>query len=320
MPSHFSVATRARASISLRIWFAAYRSYKRIYHPFVDLGIRLSIAQFFLHSAMVQAMSWHDAPDLAGDKYAVSWLNPQHAELLGVGIEFICPILFALGLLTRAAALPMAILALVAHPSYQMHDANLFLGAILAGYAMFGARAISIDGLITPGLSDSAVPVFPHIIRATEQFTKHVGPVFQLILRLWLGSTLLWLPAPAAIFPVTTAHHLLPPPVAIPGGLMLALGLGTPIANKTLVLATVGMQMMIGEFDGFWMILLLAQIGMLGAGRWSFDDRIFAMLVDWMKPRHGTGNTDSWPRIVTFHPPILLRRSVASFETIRTFE
>ncbi len=271
MPSHFSVATRARASISLRIWFAAYRSYKRIYHPFVDLGIRLSIAQFFLHSAMVQAMSWHDAPDLAGDKYAVSWLNPQHAELLGVGIEFICPILFALGLLTRAAALPMAILALVAHPSYQMHDANLFLGAILAGYAMFGARAISIDGLITPGLSDSAVPVFPHIIRATEQFTKHVGPVFQLILRLWLGSTLLWLPAPAAIFPVTTAHHLLPPPVAIPGGLMLALGLGTPIANKTLVLATVGMQMMIGEFDGFWMILLLAQIGMLGAGRWSFD-------------------------------------------------
>ena len=77
MPSYFSVATRARASISLRIWFAAYRSYKRIYHPFVDLGIRLSVTQFFLHSAMVQAMTWHDALYLAGDKYSVSWLSPS---------------------------------------------------------------------------------------------------------------------------------------------------------------------------------------------------------------------------------------------------
>ena len=61
MPSYFSVATRARASISLRIWFAAYRSYKRIYHPFVDLGIRLAIAQLFLHSAKVHATTWHNA-------------------------------------------------------------------------------------------------------------------------------------------------------------------------------------------------------------------------------------------------------------------
>src|SRR5260370_22349354 len=80
MPSYFSVATRARASISLRIWFAAYRSYKRIYHPFVDLGIRLSIAQFFLKPAMVQAMTWHEY--LAGDNFSRSWLNPQHAALL----------------------------------------------------------------------------------------------------------------------------------------------------------------------------------------------------------------------------------------------
>ena len=297
MPSYFSVATRARASISLRIWFAAYRSYKRIYHPFVDLGIRLSVTQFFLHSAMVQAMTWHDALYLAGDKYSVSWLSPQHAGLLRAGIELICPILFALGLFTRAAAIPMAILTLVAHTSSQTHDANLFLGATLIGYVMFGARAISIDGLITPGLSDSAVPIFPNIIYATERFTKHVGPAFQLTLRLWLGWTLLRLPASTAIFPVTTAHHLLPPPVTILGGLMLALGFGVPVANKAL-LAMVGVQMMMSDSDGFWMILILAQIGMLGAGRWSFDDRIYAMLVDWMKPSHGTGNTDSWPRVV----------------------
>jgi len=298
MPSYFSVATRARASISLRIWFAAYRSYKRIYHPFVDLGIRLAVAQLFLHSAKVQATTSHNALNLADDNYSMNWLSPQHAGLLGTGIEFICPVLFALGLFTRATAVPMAILALFLHTSYQTHDANLFLGAILIGYVMFGPRAISIDGLITPGLSDSAVPIFPQIIRATEQFTKHVGPFFQLTLRLWLGWSLLPLPAPTALFPVATAHHLLPSPVGILGGLMLALGLGVPVANKALVIATVCMKMMIGDFAGIWMILLLAQIGMLGAGRWSFDDRINAVLVDWMKPSHGTGNTDNWPRVV----------------------
>jgi len=71
---------------------------------------------------------------------------------------------------------------------------------------------------------------------------------------------------------------------------MLALGLGVPVANKALVLAMVGVQKMMSGSDGFWMILILAQIGMLGAGRWSFDDRIYATLVDWMKPSHGTGN------------------------------
>src|SRR5260221_11830739 len=106
MPSYFSVATRARASISLRIWFAAYRSYKRIYHPFVYLGIRLSVAQFFLHSAMVQAMTSHDALYLAGDKYSVRWLSPQHAGLLRAGIELTWPVLFGLGLFPRAPAAP----------------------------------------------------------------------------------------------------------------------------------------------------------------------------------------------------------------------
>ena len=290
MPSYFSVATRARASISLRIWFAAYRSYKRIYHPFVDLGIRLAIAQLSLHST--------SSHNLVVDKYSSNWLNVQHLGLLGSGIEFICPILFALGLFTRAMAAPMAILTLLAHPSFQTHDANLFLGAILIGYVMFGPRAISIDGLITPGLSDSAVPIFPQIIRATEQFTKHVGPVFQLALRLWIGWSLLPLPAPTALFPSATAHHLLPFPVGIIGGLMLAFGFGLPVANKALVIATVCTKMLMGDVAGTWMILLLAQIGMLGAGRWSFDNRINVVLVDWMKPSHGTGNTDNWLRVV----------------------
>src|SRR5258708_32525286 len=156
---------------------------------------------------MVQAMTSHDALYLAGDKYSVSWLSPQHAGLLRAGIELICPILFALGLFTRAAAIPMAILTIVAHTSSQTHDAYLFLGATLIGYVMFGARAISIDGLITPGLSDSAVRILPNIIYATERFTKHVGPAFQLTLRLWLGWTLLRPSASTGIISRSASDH-----------------------------------------------------------------------------------------------------------------
>src|SRR5258707_12929709 len=126
----------------------------------------------------------------------------------------------------------MAVLMLVAHTSYQTHDANLFLGATLIGYVMFGARAISIDGLITPGLSDSAVPIFPHIIYATEQFTKNVGPAFQLTLRLWLSWTLTRLAASTSIFPGSPSPHLVASSVPLLGGLMPAIGPRGTAPNK----------------------------------------------------------------------------------------
>ena len=297
MPSYVSVATRARASISMRIWFAAYRSYKRIYHPFVDLGIRLSIAQLFFRSGLVKATHWQDALYLARFEYPVSWLDPELAAVLGISIELICPVLFALGLFTRAAALPMAILMIVVQTSYLALDTNLFLTAVLLSYVAFGARALSLDALITPGLSDSAFPAFPWIIQLTEKFTDRAGPALLLILRLWLGWTLLHLPGSPAIFPVATAR-LLPDVVAGLGGIVLALGLGATIANKVLVIAMLGTQMMNGDASGLWMISLLVQIGILGAGRWSFDDGIFNRLVEWMKPNHGTGDTGGWPRVV----------------------
>src|SRR5258706_14706466 len=100
---------------------------------------------------------------------------------------------------------------------------------------MFGARAISIDGLITPGLSDSAVPIFPHIIYAIEQLTKDVGPAFQLTLRLWLGWTALRLPASTPVFPLEAAQHLLPSPVAQLGRLMLDLCLRVAGATQARV-------------------------------------------------------------------------------------
>lgn len=285
-------------NIYLRIWFAAYRSYKRIYHPFIELGIRLSVAQSFLHYGMMEAINWHDVSHFIRNAASISLFELQHPSALGIGVKLACPIFFAFGLFTRIAALQMAIILIAVHTDYHDHDTTLLLLEILAGYVAFGARAISIDFLIAPGLADSAVPVLSTLIKATQTFTDYVGPVFQLVLRFWLGWTLLGLPGLPEFFPSETARHFLPFWMAVSGGLMIALGLGTSIANKALVVFLIGMQMMVGEPSGFWLILLIAQVGMLGAGRWSFDDYISAGVVNWMKPSHGIGATTDWPRVV----------------------
>src|SRR5579859_264619 len=299
MPAINAVALLARVRISLRLWFAAYRAYKRVYHPFVDLGVRLSVAQAFFHSGIIKALDWSDALYLARYEYPVSWMSPEHAAALGLGIELVCPVLLALGLFTRLAAAPMAILAIVIQTNYHALDTNLLWAVILFSYVVFGARALSLDALITPGLADSPLPLVPGLITATQRFTARTGPAFQLVLRLWLGWTLLRLPAPPAAFPEASAHALLPASMSVIGGAMLGLGLGATIVNKLLGAAVFGMQMMASQDSAaIWMILLLARFGVIGAGPWSFDSLIYARLVQWLKPSHGTRDADDWPRVV----------------------
>ena len=226
-------------------------------------------------------------------------MSPEHAAVLGLAIELICPILLALGLFTRIAALLMAALAIVIQANYQTLDTNLLWAALLLSYVMFGARALSLDALITPGLADSPLPLIPDLIRATRRFTAQAGPAFQLFLRLWLGWTLLRLPAPPAAFPEVSAHALLPASFSIIGGAMLALGLGATIINKLLGAAVFGMQMMTAhDSAALWLILLLARFGVIGAGPWSIDGLLYARLVEWMKPTHGKHGADAWPRVV----------------------
>ena len=295
----YSSALLARLRIALRVWFATYRAYKRVYHPFIDLGIRLSVASAFLHSGLVKVMNWQGALYLARHEYPVSWLSADHAAILGLIIELICPFFLALGLFTRLAALPMAVLALVVQANYRMLDTNLLWAAILFSYVAFGARALSLDDLITPGLADSPLPVVPRLIVGAQRFTTRVGPAFLLLLRLWLGWSLLRLPAVSSLFPVASAHAFLPDLISRIGGVMLGLGFGATLINKLLGAAVFGMQMMTTrDYTAFWLIALLARFGVIGAGPWSIDAWIYARLVRWIKPRHGQSDADDWPRVV----------------------
>jgi len=222
MRSFKSVALLARARIAVRLTLAAYQTYRRVYQPFIDLGIRLAIAQAFLHSGLVKILDWQSALALARYEYPVSWMSPGHAALAGIVIELVCPVLLALGLFTRLAALPMAFLALVIQANYAALDTNLFWAATLFSYVVFGARALSLDALITPGLADSALPLIPQLVKGAGVFTAKAGPAFQLLLRFWLAWTLLRYPRRRRFFPppapTTYSRHRSRSPVAFCSG------------------------------------------------------------------------------------------------------
>jgi NADH dehydrogenase FAD-containing subunit/uncharacterized membrane protein YphA (DoxX/SURF4 family) len=299
MDNFASVATLARLRNSLWLWFAGYRTYRRVFHPFVDLGIRFCLASAFFHSGATKAFNWQHAMYLAHFEYPVIWMSPEHATLAVVIVELICPVLLLLGLFTRLAALPMAILMIVIQANYVVLDTNLFWAAILSTYIVFGAGPLSLDALIAPGLEDSPLPIVPRLVRAAERVSRLAGPAFQLLLRLWLGWALMRLPSPMGIFPENSVHSFLPQVASIVGGLMMTLGLGATVVNKAFAALIVDSQMMTaGDTASFWMILLMARFGIIGAGPFSFDNYLYNRLTEWMKPNHGKVGADDWPRVV----------------------
>jgi NADH dehydrogenase FAD-containing subunit/uncharacterized membrane protein YphA (DoxX/SURF4 family) len=294
-----STATAARVRISLRLWIAGYEAYKSIFHPIIDLTIRLSVAQVFFYSGLVKALNGQNELHFSRLDHPIGWMRLEHVSVFGVIIELVCPLLLAFGLFTRPAALVMGILAVVIQVNHQSTDANVIWAAILFNYVMFGARAFSLDALISPGLADSALPVLPRLIKITKDFDARMGSAMRLLLRLWLGWAFMQLPAPATMFPETTVQNLLPSPMAFIGGIMLTLGLAATGINKLLAVAAFGMQMMAAnEANGPWLILLLAQFGTIGSGFWSCDRILNDRLVRWMKPSHGVQRTDDWPRVI----------------------
>jgi NADH dehydrogenase FAD-containing subunit/uncharacterized membrane protein YphA (DoxX/SURF4 family) len=299
LDNFMSVATLARLRNSLWLWFAGYRTYKRVFHPFVDLGVRFCLASAFFHSGATKAFNWQHAMYLAHFEYPVAWISPEHATLAVVIIELVCPVLLTLGLFTRLAALPMAILMIVIQANYVVLDTNLFWAATLSTYVVFGAGTLSVDALIAQGLADSPLPIVPQLVRVAERVSKLAGPVFQLLLRLWLGWALMRLPSPMGAFPENSVHSFLPQAASIVGGLMLTLGLGATVVNKAFAATIVGSQMMTAsDAAGFWMILLMARFGIIGAGPFSFDHYLYNRLTEWMKPSHGKLGADDWPRVV----------------------
>jgi len=277
----FRQSPRRPVTGGLRRVFAAYAgtatALRRIIGPLLDLYIRLWLAQGFFVSGLLKATNWDNALALARYEYPVSWLDPVTAAWLGGATELIAPVLLALGFATRLAAVPLAVLALVIQFNYLALDTHLLWAALLAGYAVRGAGVLSLDRLLAPGLADSALPLAGPAVRLGQWLTRHAAPMYGLLLRVWLatgllvadghlGSTALpWLP-------VTTLAPL-SGGLGLSAAAVLLAGLALRPVLIALIVLYLGLEMAgpVPLDTTHLFVLLLATLGLAGAGEYSLD-------------------------------------------------
>ena len=263
-----------------------YRVLRGIVWPKVDLGIRLWLAKIFVVSGVVKITSWQTALYLATSEYPVSWMSPASAAYLGVSIELLGGVLLALGLLTRYAAVPMLVLSLVIQFAYLPFDHQLFWAALFGWYAVYGAGPLSIDHLLRRGLADSALPLVPRIVRASQWVRATVGPLYLSALRVFIAATLLVRglgtqaerDALATYLPVHTADPL-PWALAASSGVALLAGLATRYVAALLLLGlSAGAMMNATMIDQAYLLTVLLMLVIHGAGRVSIDALIETVL------------------------------------------
>lgn len=101
--------------------FFFYARFEKMLHlmsPAVDLAIRLYIAWVFFKSGLLKIQSWESTLALFEYEFAVPLLPPPMAAYLGTTAELVLPVLLALGLAGRFAALALLLFNIVAVMSY----------------------------------------------------------------------------------------------------------------------------------------------------------------------------------------------------------
>jgi NADH dehydrogenase FAD-containing subunit/uncharacterized membrane protein YphA (DoxX/SURF4 family) len=262
----------------------AFRLSERSIGPVLDLLIRLRFAQIFFVSGVLKAADFEHAIYLSTHEYPVFWMGPVMAAYLGVAIELGGSVLLAVGLATRLAAVAMLALSWVIQFNYVALDTNLFWAALFGWYVARGAGSLSLDHALSRGLADSALPLAKTVIGFSDEVTRYFGPVYQGLLRLWIGAALalaalshggtvsaelsqelsLWLPLKAA--------GVFPSGVALVCAVLLAVGLATRFAGLCLILAILGKQMADPALVGDWYWLAVAGLlALFGPGALSID-------------------------------------------------
>jgi len=276
------------ASDGLRRAFAGYAgtvtALQRVIAPLLDLYVRLWVAQGFFVSGLLKVSNWDNALALSRYEYPVSWMDPVTAAYLGAATELIAPVLLALGLMTRVAAMPLALLSLVIQFNYQALDTHLLWAVLLTGYIVRGAGPFSLDRLLAPGLADSALPLAGTAVRMADRVTHHGTPVYWLLVRLWIAASILM----AGGFLGSTSLPWLPVTTLAPlsGGLgmivaaVLLAGLALRPVALVVIVFYLGLAMT-GPADldtTHLFLLLLTGLGLAGAGRYSLDQLLLNRL------------------------------------------
>ena len=122
--------------------------------PVAALAARLYVAQVFFMSGLTNIRDWDTTLALFMDEYKVPFLSPAVAAAMGTAGELALPVLLAVGIGSRFAALGLSVvnvvavlsLAEIAPAAFQQH---VLWGTLLAGVAIYGPGRFSLDHLIT---------------------------------------------------------------------------------------------------------------------------------------------------------------------------
>ncbi len=279
--------------------------------PWLDLAIRLWLAQAFLVVQVQEMMLGAGPAELSAPLGTAWWYGALHgvmASSLGILVQTTCPVLLALGLLARPAALAMLVQALVlpgmgaAGP-----DAHLFWTALLLRVVLLGPGPVSLDSLLGRGADSVAIPGVAAVGRAFARLRRTAGPTYQLGLRLWLAAV----PAGVALAALNVTQAMQPglapglpqapamvaglaPVAALVAALLLATGTATRLAAfGLLVLVPFGQIAGAGDARLPW-ALLLAILVLHGAGPWAVD----RLAAGWLLRRAGPVDRTGLPHVV----------------------
>jgi putative oxidoreductase len=123
--------------------------------PAAALAARIYVGQVFFLSGLTKLRDWDTTVALFTDEYKVPLLSPALAAFLGTAGEVVLPVLLVLGLAGRFSALGLfvvnavAVISLseIAPAALQQH---ICWGALLAGLAIYGPGAWSLDRWLAP--------------------------------------------------------------------------------------------------------------------------------------------------------------------------
>jgi len=117
------------------------------------LAARVWLCEVFLRSGWLKLQDWEGTLYLFQEEYHVPLLPPELAAWMGTGGELVFPVLLALGVLTRPAAVGLFVvnaMAVISYPDLApaaLKDHHLW-GVLAAGLAVFGAGRLSLDRLV----------------------------------------------------------------------------------------------------------------------------------------------------------------------------
>ena len=118
--------------------------------PFLDLGIRVWVANIFWKSGLTKIQSWDSTVALFTHEYQVPLLSPTLAAAMGTAVELVFPVLLVLGLAGRLNAGVLFVFNIIAVISYP--DLNeigvkdhVYWGILLLVTLLHGPGRLSID-------------------------------------------------------------------------------------------------------------------------------------------------------------------------------